>query len=115
MPANFEYIGSGEAETLGCAVVSMLVYYNNAYSEGSIAYLKHKAMKGILERIAVKRLIIRQDKATGGMILFLYQDTLNSLYNETDLIPYQQAVDLAEAYKESLRLDTIAALKMCGN
>jgi len=111
--ADFEYIGSGGAETLGCAEYSMQVYYTYAFEVGSIVYLKHKAKKGILERVAIKRIFIRQNKATWGQPIFIYQDTLNSLYNEADLVTHQQAVDLTLIYHENIQLNTLAALRLC--
>lgn len=108
-----EYTGSGGAETFGCAETSMLVYYEYPFGEGSVAYLRYKAEKGVLERVVIKKVIIRQNRATWGQVIFLYQDTLNALFNESDLITHEQAVGIAEAYYERVRLDAIAAMKMC--
>lgn len=111
--ADYTYIGSGGAETLGCAEVSMKVYYVYPYGEGSIVFLRYKAERGVLEKIAIKRVLIRQNAKTGGAVLFLYQDTLNALFNESDLCTQEEAVAIATAYYEKVQADALKAVRYC--
>lgn len=98
------YTGSGVTKTSGCAMTSSLVYTPYKWSVNSILYIKHKANKGILERVAIKRVILN---SAYNQIVPIYQDTLNSLWNEDDLLIEGQARDLAIAYLE-LRESQIA-------
>jgi hypothetical protein len=103
------YTASGGAKTGGCALASRHVYITYKWSENSILYARHKAVKGILERVAIKRVILNSGPKTGNQIVPIYQDTLNSLWNESDLIIEEEARDLALAYREAREAQIAAA------
>jgi hypothetical protein len=103
------YTAAGGAKTGGCALTSRYVYIPYKWGENSVLYIKHKAVKGILERIAVKRVILNSGPKTGNQIVPIYQDTLNSLWNESDLITESEARDLALAYWEAREAQIAAA------
>ena len=98
MSAYFSYVGSGTAYTKGCAHTKKITYIQYKYGENSIVYLKYKAEKGIIERIAIKRVLLNSGPKTYNKIVPIYQDTLNSLYNENELILEADARALALAY-----------------
>jgi hypothetical protein len=106
---TYEYIGSGSVKTKGCADTSRHVFITYNWSENSILFVKKKAMKGILEKIAIKRVIL--NVKNGFSVIPIYQDTLNSLWNENDLLIEQDARDFAIAYWEQQR--EINAEKEC--
>lgn len=102
------YTGSGGSKTGGCATTFRTVYIAYKWGENSILYVRHKAAKGILERVAIKRVILNSSPKTYNQIVPIYQDTLNSLWNEDDLLIEAHARDLVLAYWE-LREAEIAA------
>lgn len=103
------YIGTGGAITSGCATTSYLVYNKYKWIVNSILYIKHKAAKGVLERIAIKRVILNRGPKTGGQLVPIYQDTLNSLWNEEDLILESEANELVQTYRQMVDADYAAA------
>lgn len=111
--ADFNYAGTGGISMFGCAKATVSVFYNYAFGEGSIVFLKYKANKGILERIAIKKVIVKKNRHTMGQPVFLYQDSLNAYYNESELVSHQDAVNLAIAYHERQRAEALAAAKAC--
>lgn len=94
----FEYTGSGTIIVEGCTCPKKEIYLYYKWPENSIAYLKYKAEKGIMERVAIKKVIINKNYATKLAEVVLYQDTMNSLYNENDLITEEEAKYLAQVF-----------------
>jgi hypothetical protein len=106
---NYSYVGSGTVKTGGCAIVEKYAYIEYKWGENSTLYVKEKAEKGILERVVIKRVILNSNAKTFLKVIPIYQDTLNSLYNENDLIVECDARNLATAYWEA-RQAALAAL-----
>lgn len=103
------YTASGGAKTGGCALASRYVYIPYKWGENSVLYIKHKAVKGILERVAIKRVILNSGPKTGNQIVPIYQDTLNSLWNEDELIIEADARSLSLTYWEARELQIAEA------
>ena len=95
---TFSYEGSGTILLEGCVCPTRQIYVYYKWRENSYAYLKYKAEKGVMERIAIKKVIIHQSPKTAYAEVVLYQDTLNSLYNESDLITEEEAKYLAQVF-----------------
>lgn len=91
------YIGSGGIKISGCAIANKVVYVSHKWEVNSILYIRHKAVKGVLERVAIKRVILN---SVANQIVPIYQDTLNSLWNEDDLLTEAHAIELTEIYRE---------------
>jgi hypothetical protein len=108
-----QYTAIGGISIFGCARIKHSAYYVYKYGENSIVFLRNKAAKGNLEKIAIKKVILQSSHKTGGQIVPLYQDTLNSYYNEEELCTHKEAVDLAIAYYETLKALTLEASKKC--
>lgn len=72
------------------------------FTVNSIVCLKYKAVKGVLEKIAIKEVMLRSGLKTGGQIIPVYKDTLNSLYNEEELCTHEEALDLIAEYRTNL-------------
>lgn len=99
------YLGSATVYTKGCADTEAFAYLNYEWGEGSILFAKHKALKGIMEKVAIKRVILNASAKTGYSVVPIYQDTLNSLWNEKDLLTEPDAKALAIQYWEKRKLE----------
>lgn len=96
---NYTFQGSGKISFFGFPVVKVRKLYPSKFSEGEIVYSLRKARKGIYEKIAIKKVILR---FKSGQPIFLYKDTFNTLYNENDLCRNTEAQQEVESYKEYL-------------
>lgn len=108
-----QYSATGKISIFGCAKTQKSIYYNYKYGENSIVFLRYKAVKGVLEKIAIKKVILQSGRKTFGQIVPLYQDTYNSLYNENDLCTHQEAIELAIIYYQNLEAIATEAAKKC--
>jgi|GEM_PF-3364150 len=108
-----QYTALGGINLFGCARVKFSAYYIYKYGENSIVFLRYKAVRGVLEKVAIKKVILQSGFKTGGLIVPLYQDTLNAYYNEEELCTHQEGVDLAKAYYENLKILANEASKKC--
>lgn len=110
---TFTYVASGSLNLRKCGIgyhVDPLHIHNIAFSIGDQAWIKYKAIKGILEWIIIKKIKIFDYSYNGeGPCTILYVDTFNALYNEEDLIYYEDALALVEAFYERRRLAEAAA------
>jgi hypothetical protein len=108
-----QYTATGGISFYGCARVKLSAYYTYKFGENSIVFLRYKAVRGVLEKIAIKKVTLQSGYKTGGLIVPLYQDTLNSYYNEEELCTHQEAVDLATLYYENVKVLANKALRKC--
>lgn len=93
--SNFNYNGQCKFPYLPCVDVRFIPSYHFKYEQRQIVYVKKKAEMGIFEKVAIKNRY-----AVGNPFHFLYNytDTLNELYEEDELILYDEARDLVEQY-----------------
>ena len=89
-------------EFSGAASTAYSIYFEYKWGENSIVYVKDKARRGILERVAIKRVVLNSGPKTYDKIIPVYVDTLNSYWNEDDLILEDEARDLISDYIASL-------------
>lgn len=86
----------------GCSVNYKKYSISFKFKENDIAYIKFKAEKGILEKIAVKAIYFNQGKlnsfSQGGKRIIIYIDSLNALYMEHELVTRIEAEDLITTY-----------------
>jgi hypothetical protein len=94
---SLEYTGEGTIKISGCVCPIKNIYILTQWAINSYAFLKYKAQRGIMEKISIKKVIVT-NKKIGSVQIVLYQDTLNSLYNESDLITEEEAKYLAQVY-----------------
>lgn len=94
--------GSGGLIWMGRSVVSTRHLFLVEYGVGDIVYNKHAAMKGVMEKIVVKDVIPTKQRMTAYRYVVLFKDTLNGLWNEGDLVPYDVAKQYAEEYLDAL-------------
>lgn len=71
------------------------VRYFIRFGIGDMACVKHKAAVGIVQKIYIKEIRIPE---TANNICPLYRDTMNGFWNDNELIYYDDAVQMAEAY-----------------
>lgn len=102
----FNYTSNGQVILFGgCAAIQKIKNVIYKFAEGSIAFDCMKSRKGILEKIAIKKVLISAGKKTLGQKIIVYMDTYNSLYNEEDLCTKEEAVNFSILYYENLYLD----------
>jgi hypothetical protein len=95
---TYTYQGNGTITTHGHARTSKKIYISYKWGENSILFVKSKALKGCLEKVCIKSAIINSNAKTFNQVAIIYKDTLNSLWNESDLIEEEEAKSLALAY-----------------
>ncbi len=100
-PYDACYTGSGTISLKGCFTYSFSEYLPYKYIKGDVVFVKPSALKGKLEKIAIKDVKVISGKKTYGQIIFLYVDTFNFFYNENELISEQEAINLAKQYYEN--------------
>ena len=100
-----EYIGTGGAKTGGCGITGLAQYITTSFKANDNAYVRDSALKGIIEKIAVKEVILTKNNFTYNQYLVKYKDTFNRLYIEGDLLDEYNALLLIEAYLERRQAD----------
>ncbi len=88
----------GRIKFYGCARTNYTLFYDYKFVAGDIAYIKSKALKGKLEKIAIKKTIVHKNAATLNQIEIIYQDTFNSVHEEDQIVDYATALSLVQAY-----------------
>jgi len=103
------YTGSGTIIISGCTEINVFRNYPYLYSVGDTCFLKFKALKGKLEQVVIKEIKIVTNYQINGEIRFMYIDTLNAIYNESDLLSKYEAVQIAKQYyQHQIYLATMA-------
>ena len=95
----------GGAKVGGCAALVYVKTYTTKYGAGDIVYSLPKAKRGILERVVIRRVNALNSLLTQGAFEVMYVDTLNSLWNEWDLVSHADALAIAKSYYEALLED----------
>ena len=70
-------------------------------------------MVGQFEKVAIKEVRLIMNASTFGKMVFIYVDTLNSLWNEWDLVQEYDALLIAKMYYESKIIETNNANYPC--
>jgi len=92
----------------GCAEVTHIKTFYTAFGENDFAFVRKKALRGILEEVVIKELLI--DRLNS---IVTYKDTWNGLWNEDELIPEADAIDLAITYYEWVIETELRDLELC--
>lgn len=109
--SGYTYANSGKVSVSACARVEKRIFVLYKWGERSVVFVKHKATKGILEKVAVKKVFLNFKL---GFYTPIYMDTLNSLYNEEDLINEQEAKSLVQQYIDRQKSAIAASIRQCG-
>lgn len=87
-----DHTSTGGFRLGGCSEYGFTANSPAIYSIGDILYSKAKARKGLLRKHCIKKVI------TGAIYLpIVYIDTFNAIFNEEELISYEDAIEIAEA------------------
>lgn len=86
-----EYVSTGGLKLRGYSLTCFSVVKHLKYSIGDFVFIQDKAMKGIIERVCIKKYFVTLYEYE----IFKYQDTFNRVWFENELIPHEEAVDLA--------------------
>ena len=110
--ADYFEDGVGGAKVVGCATIVYIKTYRTKFAAGDIVFNLHKARRGVLEKVVIKKQKIINSNMTGGQFQVMYVDTLNALWNEWDLVSHAQAIEIAQSYYQNL-LEEAEKLSKC--
>lgn len=96
----YEYEFNGMINCGGCSLVKVTNKYFILFENGSKAFIKNKAKKGILEFIFIKNSYVNENfSSRNGMeLLIIYQDTLNRIWAEEELVFENEATNYFKQY-----------------
>lgn len=106
-----EFQGSGNFRLVGCANVTVTRLFPSKFLVGEVACVLSKAQMGIIEKIAIKK--VKLNLTRYNQPVFVYQDTLNSIYNQDDLCRLFEAQREIESYREYVK-GLIKQISACG-
>lgn len=110
---NYSYTGGGTLIFNSCTKYRYLKAFLYKWLPGQIVYYKPKAEIGKLEKIVVKSVQLVKNASTNGQVVFMYIDTMNSIYNEYDLISETQALILARNWYQQQIIFAQDAINPC--
>lgn len=89
---------SGTINIDGCGEIEKRINVGYKWGERSVVYVKPKAVQGVFEKVAIKKVFMNNFHGNLEPYAPVYQDTLNSLYNEDELINEYEAIELVQQY-----------------
>lgn len=102
---DHNYAGTGTIKVGNCANYIFRKRFFVQFKVGSIAYSKPKALKGVLEKIVIKKIRLFPERESAlqtscHICTFppMYIDTLNAYHNEEDLLGPEEAIALINNY-----------------
>lgn len=113
--ANFTYEASGKFCMSSWVSYRVKKFYRTKYAERDIVFVRKSAIRGVLERVAIKRVEFVTGNSTGGQMFYLYVDTDNAYWREDMLVEQADAVALAQEHYLHMIHDAQEALKDNGN
>jgi hypothetical protein len=112
----FYYTGSGSISVNGCSYYYLKKFLQYAYKPGDVLFSLPNAKKGKLEKVVIKLVrVISKRQDLYGAYKFLYQDTLNGLWSEDELVTEANALLEAQDYYATQILIAQNAKIICGN
>jgi hypothetical protein len=111
--AEILWTPDGGVELSGCACVFHTETIPLKFGNGDIAFLRSRAVKGVLERVAIQRAGVRTDAGHScSNPLINYFDTFNARYMEDELVTHAEAIALATTYLEN-QIAALENLEVC--
>ena len=97
---NYTYIAGGQISIGGCSDYQAWAFAYWRYAVNSIVFSKLAALKGKYERVAIKEVIFTDQSNMCRACNYtpMYKDSYNSLWDEQELVPYSEAVELVDNY-----------------
>lgn len=102
---NFSYLSRGSLAVFGCAL-NKLHYdptWNSKFVVGDVVYFKKAALKGKIEKILVYSI----------NRYLVYEDPLHALYNENELVTFEEALALIRQYNDRYNASQEFKAKNC--
>lgn len=96
--AIYNEVSSGGLKTKGCSIENFIEFFDTLFHSGDVLFNIHKAKRGFLEKVVLKRHFINSCHRKFGIIEIMYVDTLNAYWNESDLIERSLAESLVQSY-----------------
>ena len=93
---TYYYVGDGTVYTGSFALVHKNLYVKYKFDKYSIAYDKFAAEKGILKKVFIQKVILKNIVKSWHKNVVMYVDNLKSMYNEYDLLTLQEAQDIID-------------------
>ena len=109
--ADITITPSGGVEIHGCNDVFRIENIPLKFGVGDIAFVKKKANRGVLERVAIRAIKSNLDTPFPTQLIVFF-DTLNGRWLEADLLSHQEAIDAATAFLEG-QIDALGNLEVC--
>ncbi len=94
--ADFSYTGSGSIEVLGNAYCYTIDVFLYKFRVGDFAYVRENAIRGRLFKVRVAKVFLNNTSVNYNKKVSLYEDSTGSLYNESDLLTFQEASEVIE-------------------
>jgi hypothetical protein len=91
---TFNYTGDGVVYTGSFALSRKIVYARYKFDRLSIAYDRMAAEKGILKKVFIQRVILKNVIKSWHKDVAMYVDNLHSMYNEYDLLTLEEAEEI---------------------
>lgn len=102
---DYDYTTTGGLRVGSCAAYQLTHFFIYGFAVGSIVYSRAKANKGVYEKIFIKNIKpVSRYPVTGKNVVpetrfkAMYVDSLNGYWNEDELVSYEVATDLVDAY-----------------
>ncbi len=94
--ADFSYTGSGSIEALGNAYCYTIDVFLYKFRVGDFAYVRENAIRGRLFKVRVAKVFLNNTSVNYNKKVSLYEDSTGSLYNESDLLTYEEASEIIQ-------------------
>lgn len=82
----------------GCAIVTISRRYFHKYDQGEIVYIIAKAKKGNVVPVAIREVQLKNINGNYLSPLYLYKDTTNAYWNESELCSNAEALAFATEF-----------------
>lgn len=106
-------VGAAIGEAFACGLARRLRSVTYKYQVGSVLCSRPEAMRGVIEKVAIKTVRLISGQRAFGATIPLYVDTYNWFWNEGDLCTQSEAVTLAIAYLQQQQQAIIEELDEC--
>lgn len=93
---TYYYTGGGTVYTGSFALVHKNLYVKYKFDKYSIAYDKAAAEKGILKKVFIQKVILKNIVKSWHKNVVMYVDNLKSMYNEYDLLTLNEAQEIID-------------------
>lgn len=107
----FEHTFEVKLNILGCAGALIYKNFTTEFIVGDKAYIKQKARLGKLEKIIIKKLLIDSKTNYRSLPAPLYVDHFNRIWEESELLNQETAIDISLIYWKNISEETKALFK----